>query len=205
MEGRKTKIGGVSTFNGGIYEDVVINGVITCNGDIEANSTIVDGVTTINGRIDSRESVKIDGVATVNGMIRSKDVKMGGVCTVNAIEADRVNCKGVITCRKQISADLVEGGGVLSAEEIVGEKVILHCEVKKRHWFVFDRREREYSKVRLIEATEIDIDGIKCKNLNGHNIVIGPECEIEDVDCTGELTIAPGARVKRVNGEARME
>lgn len=205
MEGTKTKIGGVSTFNGGTYEDVVISGVITCNGDIEANSVEVDGVTTINGRIDGRESVRIDGVSTINGDIRSKNVKVGGVCTLNSIEADYVSCKGVISCRKQISADLVEGGGVLSAEEIVGEKVILHCEMKKRHLFSFGRKEKELSSVNLIEATEIDIDGIKCKNLNGHNIVIGSECIVENVDCTGNLTIAPGARVKRVNGEVRTE
>ena len=55
----------------------------------------------------------------------------------------------------------------------------------------------------MIEATEINVNGIRCRNLNGHNVTIGPECEIENVDCTGELYIDPQAQVKMVNGEMR--
>ena len=200
------KIGGVSNFCGGKYDELIIGGVVTGNGDIEATSIVLDGVVTITGKIVSKEFVRVGGVVTINGNIRAKEATIGGVCTANgSIEADYVSCKGVFSCSSQISADLVEGGGVLSAEEIVGEKVILHCEAKKRHLFGFGRRDKQLSEIKLIEATEIDVDGIKCRNLNGQNIVIGPECIIENVECSGSLTIAPEAQVKRVNGQPRTE
>ena len=189
------KINGVSSVNGGEYDELVIKGVITCNGDIKARTINVDGVVTANGKLKAEESIALDGVITVNGAIRSKEIRVGGVCTIkDTMEADHILCKGVITCKGQISADLVEGNGILSAKEIVGEKVMLHCEIKKRYFSITPK----LSNAELIEATEIDIDGIKCETVNGHNITIGPNCIVENVDCSGTLSIAPTAQVKNI-------
>lgn len=200
----KQKISGVSTVNGGTYEELRIDGVITCNGDVNAQFIEIDGVVTINGKLTSSSSIDIDGVVTVKQAVRAKTVNVDGVCTIKGnVEADEVHAKGVISSSGQISADLVEGNGTISAEEIVGEKVILHCEMKHRHLFGRAFRERDLPEVRLIEATEIDIDGIHCHNLNGHNITIGPQCVVENVDCSGILSIAPGASVQNINGQPR--
>lgn len=189
------KINGVSSVNGGEYDELVVKGVITCNGDIKARTINIDGVVTVNGRLTAEESIALDGVMTVNGSVRGKEIRVGGVCTIrDTMEADHILCKGVITSKGQISADLVEGTGILSAKEIVGEKVTLHCEIKKRYFSITPK----LSNVELIEATEIDIDGIKCENVNGHNITIGPNCIIENVDCSGTLSIAPTAQVANI-------
>ncbi len=195
------KIGGVSTVGGGKYDELVIDGVITVNGDLEAQSISVDGVVTVNGKLESKSSIEIDGVVTVNGTLRAESIDVDGVVTIkDNVEADHVKIDGVVSAKAQISADLVEGSGMISAEEIVGEKVILHCE-RKRHLFGFGRKEKKLPRVGLIEATEIDVDGIRCENLNGHNIVIGPQCIVENVDCTGRLAIAPEAVVRNINGQ----
>ena len=196
------KIGGVSTIGGGKYDELVVDGVITANGDLEAESISVDGVVTVNGKLESRSFIRINGVVTVNGGLRAELVDVDGVITIKKdVEADHVKINGVVSAKAQISADLVEGRGMISAEEIVGEKVILHCEEKKRRLFFSRKGQKPW--VRIIEATEIDVDGIQCQNLNGHNIVIGPQCIVENVDCSGKLSIAPEAQVKNINGQPR--
>lgn len=229
------KISGLATVSGGEYDELVVDGTITCNGSLKANTARVNGVVTINGKLIAQEDLRIDGVVTVNDevqgknirvngvstinggtaakenilidgtitvkeKVRGKEIRVGGVCTIQGnMEADQVFSKGVISCHGQISADLVEGRGVICAKEIVGEKVILHCETKRPRLF----RSRELPRVDLIEATEIDIDGVKCQNVNGQNITIGPQCVVENVDCTGTLRIAPGAKVSHINGQPR--
>lgn len=198
------KIGGVTTTSGGSYDELKIDGVITINGDIQAQSIDMDGVVTVNGKLESRDWIRIDGVVTVNDAMRAKDVNVQGVVTIKGnVEGDHVKVDGVVSCKAQISADLVEGRGLLSAEEIVGEKVIVHCEIKRRHLFHMIPWEKKRPHVGTIEATEIDVDGIQCQNLNGHNIKIGPQCVIENVDCSGMLSIAPGAFVRNINGQPR--
>ena len=197
------KIGGVSTVGGGTCDELKMDGVITCNGDIQARSIDLDGVVTINGKMSGDEWIKVNGVVTISDAMRSKTVSVDGVCTIKGnIEADHVNIKGVVSSKKQISADLVDGRGMISAEEIVGEKVIVRCGHNRRH--LFDMfKERELPKIGLIEATEIEVEGIHCQNLNGHNIVIGPQCIVENVDCSGTLSIAPEAQVQNINGQPR--
>lgn len=196
-----TRFHGVTTLSGGEYDELEINGVITGNGDMKGRTISVDGVVTINGKLEAEESIRLNGVDTLNQSLRAKDISIDGVCTIGGnVEADHVLCKGVLTCKGQISADLIEGNGALSIKEMVGEKVIIRCKGKKHGWFA---KKRELSKINTIEATEIDVDGIQCQNLNGENVTIGPNCVIENVECTGNLSIAPEAEVSRVNGAER--
>ena len=201
-----TKLKGVNTLSGGKYEELVIGGVVTINGDLEADSADVGGVVTINGKLESKSYVKIGGVVTINDKVRAKTVDVGGVVTIHKdVEADTITISGVVNAKGQVSADLVESRGCFSAEEVVGDKVIIHCERKNKTFgglFRFGRDEKkDLPKIGTIEATEIDVDGIRVENLNGNNIVIGPECVVENVDCTGRLAIAPEAVVKNINGQ----
>ena len=205
-----TKIKSVSTIGGGKYEELVIDGVVTVNGDLEAEVISVNGVVSFNGALESKSSIKIEGVVTANDKLRAKLVDVNGVVTIHKdVEADHVTIHGVVRAKGQVSADLVESHGVFSAEEVVGDKVLIHCDEKSKNisgLFRFGRHVRkDLPKVGTIEATEIDVDGIRVDNVNGHNIVIGSSCIVENVDCTGRLSIAPGAFVRNINGQPHMK
>ena len=203
-----TRIKGVNTLDGGQYDELVLGGVVTANGDLKATSVEIGGVVTLNGRLESKSFIKIGGVVTVNNTLRAKTIDVGGVVTMHGdVEADQIQIRGVVNAKGQVSADLVESWGVFSAEEVVGDKVIIHCDKQTGKTigglFRLGRdNKKNLPKVGTIEATEIDVDGIRCENLNGHNIVIGPRCIVENVDCTGRLAIAPEAQVKNINGQA---
>ena len=114
------KISGVSTVGGGSYDELIMDGVITCNGDIHAQSAKIDGVVTVNGMVEAKENIVLGGVLTVTGRVKGADIRVDGVCTIkDNVEADHVFCKGVVKEQEHISSDLVEGKGLLSAKEIL--------------------------------------------------------------------------------------
>ena len=47
----------------------------------------------------------------------------------------------------------------------------------------------------LIEGEEIDLQATKAGVVRGRNVVIGPGCEIERVEYSGSLMVAPEAKV----------
>ena len=151
-----TKIKGVSSLGGGKYEELVIDGIVTANGDLEVESLDVDGVVTINGKVDSKSFVKVDGVVTLNDKLRAKTVDVDGVVTIHGnVEADEVKIDGVVNAKGQVSADLVESHGVFSAEEVVGDKVIIHCEKRNKHihnLFGFGRKDADAHSTRIDHA-----------------------------------------------------
>lgn len=206
-----TRIKGVNTLEGGQYEELILGGVVTANGDLKASSVEIGGVVTLNGSLESDSFIKIGGVVTANQALRAKTMEVGGVVTLHGgVEADVIQIRGVVTAKQQVSADLVESRGVFSAEEVVGDRVIIHCVDKTEsngrglfHWLrKWNEKRTVQPRVGTIEATEIDVDGIRADNLNGQNIMIGPRCIVENVDCSGRLAIAPGAVVKYINGQA---
>ena len=48
---------------------------------------------------------------------------------------------------------------------------------------------RKFLTTNLIEGDKITLENTKCKIVRGHDIVIGPGCEIDKVEYTGKLTI----------------
>jgi cytoskeletal protein CcmA (bactofilin family) len=75
------KISGVSTVGGGSYDELIMDGVITCNGDIHAQSAKIDGVVTVNGMVEAKENIVLGGVLTVTGRVKGADIRVDGVCT----------------------------------------------------------------------------------------------------------------------------
>jgi len=47
----------------------------------------------------------------------------------------------------------------------------------------------------LIEGEEIDLQATKAGVVRGRNVVIGPGCEMERVEYSGSLMVAPEAKV----------
>jgi hypothetical protein len=87
--------------------------------------------------------------------------------------------------------------GAIFADEIVGEKVVIRSKVK-----IWTRRVfRDIDRIGLIEATSINLRNVKAARVNGQDIVIGPKCHIDAIDCSGTLHIDSSATVGTVTGE----
>ena len=201
-----SNIEGVVTFPGGEFDMLRIDGVCTAEGSIEANSVNINGVFTARRDVYANE-LDCDGVVTIDGNLRMKKADINGVVTVHGdkVEADFIRCDGVLTAEKQVSADIIEAQGFVNAKEIVGDRIRIGSFRKSSIFKLFMKIKEtmtnsDFSKIDLIEATTIELRGVRAKNVNGHDVTIGPACIIDRVDCSGTLSIDETAKVGEVVG-----
>jgi cytoskeletal protein CcmA (bactofilin family) len=204
---RRGRLDGVMTIPGGVFGDLDIDGVVTVDGDLEAALLDIDGVFTCTGSIKA-DTLDCDGIATVEGDLRVRTADIDGVLALKGskVEADSITCDGVLSVPGQLSADVIEADGFLNAHEIVGDRVSIGSLRKSYVLIKLWRRAKEavgiddFSKVDLIEATTVSIQGVHARSVNGHDVTIGRACKVDRVDCTGTLVIDPTAEVGEVVG-----
>ena len=199
-----SRIDGVVTCQGGVYGNLSIDGVCRIEGDLEAESLDIDGVCTCTGNVSARV-FDCDGVLTVQGNLRVGKADVDGVVTVEGdkIEADEIKCVGVVNVTGEISADIINANGKINAEAIVGDHITIrsywkHGFAKLFIWIGERFSEKNLSVVDLIEGTTVELRGVRAKSVNGHDVSIGRNCEIERVDASGRLYIDPTSRVAHV-------
>lgn len=198
-----SKVEGVGTISGGVYKELHVDGVCTIEGSVEAEVIRINGVCTCNGSL-STEKFDCDGVLTINGNLRAGTADINGVVTVNGnkAEADRIDCNGMLSVEGEISADIIEAEGKLNAKEIVGDRIRIKSYWKNgfpRLLFkIGEKTKLKFSSIDLIEGTTIELRGVRAQSVNGQDVRIGRDCEIDRVDAGGELFIHPSSRVGEV-------
>ncbi len=190
---------GVSKIAGGEFAKFTADGVGTCTGEIKAESIKIDGVFHCDGKVETG-SLCCDGVAEFKANVIAKKVHIDGVVSVKNganMEGNEITCDGLIEVSGEVSADIIHVDGYINAAEIVGDKITICSRSKNAvaNFFV-----RKHSKVQLIEATTVELTGVKSKTVNGRDVVIGPHCKIENLDCCGTLFIHPTSAVAHITG-----
>jgi len=207
---RIEKIEGFGSINGGEYDRVEIEGIGKIKGDIKAGSILIKGVNKCLGTIETDEFI-CEGIAQLSKSIRAKIVRIDGIVKQGKakMEADDIYCEGILLTNGEISADSIEVDGCISAPEIYGDRIkIVHCFRQKGNFNasnifgVFGGRkiEKDYSMVDVMEATNIELYGVRANSVSGNVVILGDGCDIKQVECDGTLKIHPGARIGKVIG-----
>ena len=189
---------GVCKIHGGEFGKLTVDGVGTCTDDIKAESMLISGVFKCMGAIDTG-LLQTDGTAEIRSSVRAKKIITDGILTVRdgaRIEADEIECDGIIRAG-EVSADVIRAEGVINAKEIVGDRICIRSTAGRIARFFCKR----FSNIELIEATTVEISGVTAKSVNGKDIIIGPQCQIDTVDCSGTLFIDKSSSVKTITGE----
>jgi hypothetical protein len=196
---------GTATFQSNIRaKKMNVDGVVTVKGEgrIVADEIFSDGVFKCLGEVEVG-LLESGGTATFHANIRAKKLVVDGVLTVKGdgrIEADEIVCGGVITAG-EVSADRINADGIINAKEIVGDNIIIRSHMNKVLRFFA----KKFSNVELIEATTIELYGVIAKSVSGKDIIIGKNCSIDTVDCSGTLAIDKSAQVGKITGEYTMK
>lgn len=190
---------GIGSISGGTFDTVRIEGIGSCSEDMKVVNLNIEGIYTCSGKVDV-ELLYCEGMAEFKADIRAKKISIEGIFNQSGntkIEASEILCQGVIKTSGEISTDVLDALGCVEAREIVGDHIKI-CSRKPRHrFFVIGVR----SKIKVIEATTIELYGVKSTTVNGKDIIIGEKCVIETVDCCGTLFIDESAVVKNITGE----
>jgi hypothetical protein len=195
------KLEGIGSISGGEYDSVRVEGVGNCSGKIKANNINIEGVFNCSGEIEAGY-LYCEGVSDFKSSIRVKKMNIEGVLNqkeLSKIEAEEIVCEGVIKTFGEISADRLDAEGCISAREIVGDYIKINSHIRKSRFMKWITRFK--SEVNLIEATTIDLSGVTADTVNGKDIIIGPNCRIENIDCSGILSIDSSSTVRNITGE----
>lgn len=208
VEGENAVLSGVNSFSGGEYNELEILGVNSINGKIKVNELKIEGICNTKSLVEANKLV-LHGVANTDGNIRVHEAVITGMLSMGSghFEADKINCKGMIQTKGEINADeLIAEGSSIQGRDIYGDKVIIHTENKGYNLYsslkakLKGENSQCGSRVKNIEATEIDLINVEAEAVSGTNVTIGKGCHIDCVDCDGILTIDPTATVKAVTG-----
>jgi cytoskeletal protein CcmA (bactofilin family) len=193
---------GICKINGGEFGTMTVDGIGTCTGDLKVESICINGVFKCQGAVEAG-TLKSDGTADFDSSIRAGKIHVDGVLNVKGdtkIEAEEVVCNGVIRA-EEICADIVRADGAINAREITGDRIRINsCAPLIARFFM-----RKFSHIDLIEATQVELTGVIAKSVNGKDIRIGPNCEIENLDCNGTLFIDRKSSVKNITGNYTMQ
>ncbi len=192
---------GVGRFGGGIYDNIVVEGVSSCSDDIKAEKIRIQGVFSCSGQIEAGELV-CEGVSDFKANIRARKLNVEGVFNTKKgvkIEAEEIICDGVIKASGEIYADILTADGCVTATEVYGDRIKIHTHYSVNKILKIFNKQK--SEIKLIEATTIDISGVMVDILNGRDITVGPNCTVDSIDCSGSLYIDPSSYVRNISGD----
>lgn len=206
-------IEGIGTMNGGQFMELKVEGVGSNKGDIKADKIVVEGVFKSTGYIEA-DLIDCEGVCDIFGNIRAKKISIEGVVNMKdnqKMEAETLYCEGCLNSGGDLYVDSLKAAGCIKAKGIYGDSIDLNSFGKSMSGF---RKLLEKinicsnsfgSKVTIIEATKINLSGVIAQTVNGHDIVIGPGCVIDTIDCTGTLKIHESSTVTHILGAQAVE
>ncbi len=187
-------------------EDLRVDGNLTVSGSLHAENVRVDGRLKCCG-VMTAGPFACDGIASLENGLFAQSVDVDGVLTVQGnIEAEHMESDGKISATAQISADTIRLHGMVRADEIVGDSIEICYKSPARAAAsflnsVFGSNLCDNTRsANLIEATSIRLESVCAGVVSGEHVIIGKNCQIDRLDCTGDFAIDPSSIVRLVNG-----
>ncbi|MFD2368500.1 polymer-forming cytoskeletal protein [Brevibacillus sp. GCM10020057] len=190
-------------------------GHVSIDGDVQADNVKVEGNATVRGALKSA-SMEVYGQLDVNGEVAFSQLRVEGNARVHGgLAGEEIQVRGFLKSSGDCEAELFKAKGAFSiggllnagrieiylhggceAREIGGE----HIEVRKAGNSTLNKIMKHIFNNTLsagsVEGDEIYLEYTRAKVVRGNNIEIGPGCEIDLVEYTGEFRQAGDSQVK---------
>ncbi|MBG9768418.1 polymer-forming cytoskeletal protein [Bacillus vallismortis] len=212
---QSVEINGSGTVAGDVEcETFSFHGTGKADGSVKAKAITINGSGKIQGDVDT-ESIRINGTGFIEGEVSAKQLKIAGSSTFGGtVKADGIVISGktVMEADCETETFLSEGkcniSGLLNADQVkiklsAGESDVR--EIGCRHLQVTGRKgmltllrllPQPVLTAELIEGDVIELANTKAKTVRGNKVIIGPDCQIETVEYSGDYSCDPSASVK---------
>lgn len=204
----EAKVSGKATITQKVSsQSMRVSGSLTTEKELEVKELQVSG--SMKAVELNAEQVKVSGSTTINDSMTVQELGVSGWLRVGkTIEAEQMKVSGRLNCEGFINGEEIEleaMSGSSFAE--IGASKIKISRYQSGHPInqvissIIQTVAGPFSPIRKINGNQIEADDIyveyaKIKKICGHHIVIGPECEIEEIEYSGTLTIDQTSRVK---------
>lgn len=181
-------------------QNVTVHGTLSYRGDAEVERLRVTGTSAFDAL--KADDAAVSGTLQV-ASLSATIVKLQGLLSVSGdCEAERFVCQGAFAIDGLLNAGVVDItlGGKCSAGEIGGETVKVRTGVGALKLFVTSLVPAWELRLRAesIEGDDVRLEYTTARAVRGNTVVIGPGCDIELVEYTGEYSADPEARVATV-------
>lgn len=187
-------------------EQADIMGVVKAGTMAEAEKMSVMGV--LKSACAKIKKLEASGALQIENVLEGDRADVSGTVRAGKVEMAWLSCSGYIRADGQILADRIEAKGILQAKEILGDHICIdnrHLRKEARRTlfgkkFMSGSDACSVSSAELIEATTIILYNVQAKQVNGQDIIIGSDCIVDQVDCSGTLKISRSAQVGEIQG-----
>ncbi len=192
--------------------DLTVHGEIHCSGATKVEGSLAAKSARVSGSMSAERSAAIEEALEVSGSFKCEgELRVGrlavsGVCkTEGSISGNEISVSGVLKSSGDVQAERFSSTGALNVDGLLNAETVeiqlsgdslVHSigggrvQVKKKlgSFMIFGFMRRPHLASELIEADEIMLEYTDCETVRGVNVHIGPECVIDRVEYSGNLT-----------------
>lgn len=170
-------------------ENINVNGMLKVDGNVIAKCLDGDGITKIKGSA-TISFIDMDGVLKVGNKIKTDKLTMDGLVKAESIEGEEIYIDGNLNITQSINCEILD-----IKFDTKSRIDSIECTTVN---IVYKKRQKCYLTINNISADEIIIQNVKCNTIYGDKIVIGPNCEITNVEYKTSLEVHESSNIKQI-------
>ena len=184
------------------------SGSTSFSGDVKAGDAAISGSFSCGGRFFSDGEIRTSGSTKCKGLVKCDTLSISGTLTAGGdVEAEAVTVRGCINCTGLINAEQVDirFGNGMKIGSVGGSRIaILSRKISgffKSLPLISRLSKTSFTCVivaNVIEGDVVELEHVTCPRVTGRTVSIGRGCYIDLVQYSGEIKIARGAKVGKV-------
>lgn len=193
---------GSGDINGNLKANFVkISGSGDINGDVNAEEIIIRGSGDVKGSATCK-NLRIAGSSDVDGDVYAEEVELKGSCDIGGnCETETFLGRGAFDIKGLLNAGDVEIElkGNCNINEIGAGRISIRKDSGSAFGIFksFSSVRDCYLKCKVIEGDEIYLENTKADVVRGKSIIIGPNCEIKNIEYIDNLNVDNDAKVQK--------
>ncbi|MDM5190425.1 hypothetical protein QUF99_24685 [Bacillus sp. DX4.1] len=199
-----------------IAESIRVKGVASFKKDVQANEFSIIGDCVIRGSLIAK-SFSNSGACKIEGVSQFSEMKNTGSCKIGKIQAKHIHSSGTLSLKEDVHTETltVQGSvrvhGNLQAKKI-GIQFITPSELQNVEGdIIMIAPSRKFISLtnfipgikktitcKTIKGNDITLSKTDASLVSGHNIKIGPNCTVSEVEYSGTLDVHPSATIGKI-------
>lgn len=191
---------GVSTCNGGTYDNIEVKGVINIRNGIICDNFLQEGVCDCTGAVTVKNRASIKGTCKVRGSVDIERLHLYGTLNVNGdLSGETLDIDGAMDVSGEVNAEEIrfQMSHGSSAHSVFGHSIEINRGLSSRIVSLLRARKHELVCENM-EGDIIKIEYCNIRKLSGVNIEIGPQCIIETLEYSGSYMADKTAVIKNI-------
>lgn len=178
-------INGVGSISDNVNDDIHVNGAGTIKGEVHSQKVNIDGSANFEEVVNCNELL-ISGASNFKKIVKAENIKIDGACNFGSdVEVTTIVIDGACNCKGTINSESFVLNGIGNFNEICGEKV----DIDSTH---------KLTKIKSIEATHIEVSGVKCEKISGDDVTVLGNSEVDTIEYRNKLVLSNKIKIKNI-------